>query len=415
MGMQPKKQKQQVSAQELSKKLTEAYLQDARTAHERGRYVAYATAVSPVELLVAHDIIPIYPENHAAACLTKRMGTELSLAMEKKGYTSHLCAYARSDLGYRITGKSARGGIPDPAFLLACNAQCFTLTKWFEVLSRRYQAPLFVFDTPQWIRDFGARQAIVTYCVSQLRELIAALEQLTGKRFNYDRLAEVMAFSRDASLLYRKFLDMAAYRPSPISIFDALIHMAIIVYLRGTPQCVDYYRTLCAEVQAKADQGIGAVADEQFRLYWENLPIWFKFRDHFNLLASYGANILTSLYVHAWCYDFDTAKDPLETLAENYCSVFSNRILDLEERAEMALDLFQRYLLDGSLMFVNRSCKAVSFAVYQLKEIIAEKTGTPALIFESDMGDQRFYSEAQIRTRIEAFLETLQRRRAEGG
>ena len=81
----------------------------------------------------------------------------------------------------------------------------------------------------------------------------------------------------------------------------------------------------------------------------------------------------------------------------------------------MALDLFQRYSLDGSLMFVNRSCKAVSFAVYQLKEIIAEKTGTPALIFEADMGDQRFYSETQIRTRIEAFLETLQRRRAEGG
>jgi bcr-type benzoyl-CoA reductase subunit B len=413
MGKQAVKQKKQLSTHELSRQLTEAYLQDARTAHERGRYVAYATAVSPVELLVAHDVIPIYPENHAAACLTKRMGTELSLAMEQKGYTSHLCAYARSDLGYRITGKSARGGIPDPAFLLACNAQCFTLTKWFEVLSRKYRVPLFVFDTPQWIRDAKARKAIIKYCVIQLRELIVALEQLTGKTFNYDRLAEVMAFSRDASLLYRKFLDMAVYRPSPISIFDALTQMAIIVYLRGTPQCVAYYQTLCAEVQAKADQGIGAVENEQFRLYWENLPIWFKFRDHFNLLKSYGATILTSLYVHAWCYEFDTKKDPLETLAENYCSVFSNRIL--EERAEMALDLFQRYALDGSLMFVNRSCKAVSFAVYQLKEIIAAKTGTPALIFESDMGDPRFYSETQIKTRIEAFLETLQRRKAERG
>jgi benzoyl-CoA reductase/2-hydroxyglutaryl-CoA dehydratase subunit BcrC/BadD/HgdB len=241
MGRQPRKQKKQLSVQELSKQLTEAYLQDARTAHERGKYVAYTTAISPVEILVAHDVIPIYPENHAAACLTKRMGTELSLAMERKGYTSHLCAYARSDLGYRITGKSARGGIPDPAFLLACNAQCFTLTKWFEVLSRKYQAPLFVFDTPQWIRDPGARKEIVKYCVSQLRELVVALEQLTGRRFNYDRLAEVIAYSRDASLLYRRFLDMAAYKPSPISIFDALIQMAIIVYLRGTPQCVDYY------------------------------------------------------------------------------------------------------------------------------------------------------------------------------
>jgi benzoyl-CoA reductase/2-hydroxyglutaryl-CoA dehydratase subunit BcrC/BadD/HgdB len=65
------------------------------------------------------------------------------------------------------------------------------------------------------------------------------------------------------------------------------------------------------------------------------------------------------------------------------------------------------------MMFVNRSCKAVSFAVYTLKDILTEKTGHPALIFESDMGDPRFYSETQIRTRIEAFLETLQRREAE--
>jgi len=412
MGAKTKETKEKQSAKELSKQLTDAYLGDARTAHEQGKYVAYTTAVSPVELFVAHDIIPVYPENHAAACLTKRMGTELSLATEQKGYTSHLCAYARSDLGYRITGKSAKGGIPDPDFLLACNAQCFTLTKWFEVLSRKYQAPLFVFDTPQWISDPGARREIVRYCVRQLRELIAALEGLTGKKYDYDRLAEVMAYSRDASFFYRKFLDMAAYKPSPISIFDALIHMAITVYLRGTPQCVDYYRTLCAEVQAKADQGIGAVENEEFRLYWENLPVWFKFRDHFNLLKSYGATILTSLYVHAWSYDFDTAKDPLVTLAENYVSVFSN--CTLEERAKMALDLFQRYSLNGSLMFVNRSCKAISFAVYTLKAILAEKTGTPALIFESDMGDPRFYSETQIRTRMEAFLETLQRNKAQG-
>jgi bcr-type benzoyl-CoA reductase subunit B len=405
------KEQPKMSVRDLSKKLTEEYLEDARTAHEHGKHVAYTTAVSPVELFVAHDIIPIYPENHAVACLTKRMGTELSKAMEKKGYTSHLCAYARCDLGYRITGESPTGGIPDPDFHLACNAQCFTLTKWFEVLSRSYKVPLFVFDTPQWIRDPGARKEILKYCVRQLRELITALEELTGKKYDYDRLGEVIAHSRDACLLYRKFLDMAAYKPSPISIFDALIHMAIIVYLRGTPQAVYYYQTLVDEVQEKADKGIGVVENEKFRLYWENLPVWFKFRDHFNLLKSYGANILTSLYVHDWCHEFDTSKDPLETLAENYVDAFSN--VTLEERAEMALDLFQRYSLNGSLMFINRSCKAVSFAVFELRNIITEKTGIPALIFESDMGDPRFYSETQIRTRIEAYLETLQRREAE--
>ena len=112
-------------------------MDEAFHAHELGKLVGYTTAISPVELFVAHDIIPIYPENHAVASLTARMGTELSMATENMGYTSHLCAYARSDLGYRKTGKSITGGIPDPDVLMACNAQCFTLTKWFQVLSRR--------------------------------------------------------------------------------------------------------------------------------------------------------------------------------------------------------------------------------------------------------------------------------------
>ncbi len=394
-------------AKEVMNKLTKAYYGEALGAREKGRFIAYTTAISPVELFYAHDIIPIYPENHAVMCLTGRMMPQLSLEIEKRGYTTHLCAYARSDLGYREVQESPIGGIPDPDFLLACNAQCFTLTKWFQVLSRRYGAPVFVFDTPQYIRKGEARKNIIKYGEHQLAELIEALEKLTGRKFDYDRLREVMGYSAEASKLYREFLDLASVIPSPISIFDALIHMAIIVYLRGTKEAVDYYRLLIEEIkEEKISKGIGVIPNERFRLYWENLPIWFKFRDHFEFLAAHDAVILTSLYAHAWSYDFDVS-NPMRTLAENYTSVFSN--IELEERAERAVELFRRYSLNGSIMFMNRSCKAVTFGVLDLRNLITRETGIPALVFESDMGDPRFYSEAQIRTRLEAYLETLDR------
>ncbi len=394
-------------AKELMKKLTQDYYGGAARAHQENRFIAYTTAVSPVELFVAHDVTPIYPENHAVMCITNRMTTRLSTAIENKGYTTHLCAYARSDLGYRELGESPIGGLPDPDFLLACNAQCFTLTKWFEVLSRRYTVPLFVFDTPQYIRNEKARQNIIRYVERQIHEFIAALENLTGKKFDHDRLREVLIDSRDACRLYKEFLDLAAHRPSPISIFDVLINMAIIVYLRGTRQAVDYYQTLLDEIRReKVAKGVGVIPNERFRLYWENLPVWFKFREHANLLASYGAVILTSLYAHVWSYDFDVS-DPIRTLAENYTAVFSN--VELEERAERALDLFHRYTLNGNIMFLNRSCKAVTFGEHELREILTQKTGIPALVFESDMGDPRFYSEVQVKTRLQAYFESLER------
>jgi bcr-type benzoyl-CoA reductase subunit B len=398
------------NSKEMSKKITKEYMDEAFHAHDFGKMVGYSTAISPVELFVAHDIIPIYPENHAVACLTSRMGVELSTATENLGYTSHLCAYARSDLGYRQTGKTATGGIPDPDLLLSCNAQCFTLTKWFQVLSRRGNIPMFVYDTPEYIRGKKAREEIVKYCVIQLKELIKWLEEVTKRKFDYDRLKEVMKYSAKSSLLYKEFLDMAQYKPSPISIFDALIGMAIAVYRRGTQECVDYYQALVDECQAKVDQGIGVLKNEKYRLYWENLPVWFKFSDHAKLLGSYGAVILTSLYVHAWSLEFDLDADPLETMAEQYVSRFSNSTI--EDRADMAMDLFKRYDMNGMIMFMNRSCKAVSFAVPSLKNALVKRTGLPALVFESDMGDPRFYSETQIRTRIEAYFETLDRLQA---
>jgi len=394
-------------AKEVMKRLTKDYYGGALRAHDEGKFVAYTTAVSPVELFYAHDIIPIYPENHAVMCLTGRMMPRLSLEIEKRGYTSHLCAYARSDLGYRALQESPIGGIPDPDFLLACNAQCFTLTKWFQVLSRRYGVPVFVFDTPQYIRKDEARKNIIQYVEHQLAEMIKALEELTGRKFDHDRLREVLGYSAEASKLYKEFLDLASIKPSPISIFDALIHMAITVYLRGTKEAVDYYRLLIEEIkEEKVSKGIGVIPNERFRLYWENLPIWFKFRDHFDFLAAHNAVILTSLYTHAWSYDFDVS-NPIRTLAENYTSVFSN--VELEERAERALTLFRQYSLNGNIMFLNRSCKAVTFGVFELKDMLTKETGIPALVFESDMGDPRFYSEVQIRTRLEAYLETLDR------
>ncbi|HEX2966497.1 MAG TPA: 2-hydroxyacyl-CoA dehydratase family protein [Syntrophorhabdaceae bacterium] len=396
-----------LTSKQLSKKITDEYLEEAFHAHEYGKLVGYSTAISPVEIFVAHDIIPVYPENHAVANLTAKKGAEMCSITESLGYTNHLCAYARSDLAYRHTGMTVTRGIPKPDILLACNAQCFTLTKWFQILSREGNVPLFVFDTPEYVMNPKTRQEIVQYCVIQMKELIGFLEKVTKRKFDYDRLKEVMKYSAASSILYKKFLDMAQYKPSPISIFDALIGMAIAVYRRGTQECVDYYQTLCDEIQAKVDQGIGVVKNEKYRLYWENLPVWFKFSDHAKLLGSYGAVILTSLYVHAWSLEFDLDKDPLVTLAENYVDRFSNSTI--EDRVSMALELFRKYSMNGMIMFMNRSCKAVSFAVPTLKDMLTKKTGIPALVFESDMGDQRFYAESQVRTRIEAYFETLDR------
>jgi benzoyl-CoA reductase/2-hydroxyglutaryl-CoA dehydratase subunit BcrC/BadD/HgdB len=51
----------------------------------------------------------------------------------------------------------------------------------------------------------------------------------------------------------------------------------------------------------------------------------------------------------------------------------------------------------------------VTFAEHELRDILTQRTGIPALVFESDMGDPRFYSEVQVKTRFQAYFESLEK------
>ena len=79
--------------------------------------------------------------------------------------------------------------------------------------------------------------------------------------------------------------------------------------------------------------------------------------------------------------------------------------------ADRILDLIKRFSADGLIIHSNRSCKPYSLGQYDIRRIILEKTGIPSLVLEADMTDARVYSDAQIKTRVEAFMETLQNRK----
>jgi benzoyl-CoA reductase/2-hydroxyglutaryl-CoA dehydratase subunit BcrC/BadD/HgdB len=58
-------------------------------------------------------------------------------------------------------------------------------------------------------------------------------------------------------------------------------------------------------------------------------------------------------------------------------------------------------------MHSNRSCKPYSLGQYDIQRIVQAKRGIPSLVIEADMTDARNFSESQIDTRIDAFMEIL--------
>ncbi|MFH1624806.1 MAG: 2-hydroxyacyl-CoA dehydratase family protein, partial [Pseudomonadota bacterium] len=297
------------------------YWVDAKMAHQNNKKIAYVNATFPVEVLYAMDVIPVYPENHSVAIEARKQSVELTQVAEAAGYPMGMCSYALCDIGSVLSGKSPIGGLPKPDFLVHCNAQCDHITKWFEVLSRHYDVPFFLLDGV-YLKDELDKDS-VDYFNVQLQDLMVFLEEQTGNPFDIDRLREVLAISQRTCDFWNAIMGSAANVPAPLTFFDQLIAMAPIVTQRGTKVAMEYYEKLKAEIDERVRNKIASIPGERFRLYWDNLPVWYKLRGLSEFLASYKACVVTALYTDTWGYNFD-ATDPLRTLAENYLPLYIN-------------------------------------------------------------------------------------------
>ncbi len=383
-------------AGERMKQIMGGYYMMGRQAEVNG----WVTSGAPVELLYAMDIYPVYPENHGALIGAAKQGPHFCEFAERRGFSRDLCSYARSDIGCVFAGTSPIGGLPEPTFLFACNNICNTVVKWYEVLSRIFKVPLFILDTPFVRKEL--KESYVQYVHGQLYEFIDFLEKITGRQLSDAKLRDTMRKSIEGVKAYEEVLHMAKHKPSPLTCFDAFINMAPIVCLRGTDYPVEFYAEMKRELEERVKRGEGAVDNEEIRLLWDNIPVWYRLRWFAEFFAERDACLVADTYTNAWTgFIMMDKSDIIWSMAETYTFIYLN--IGLEHMAEAINRLIDYYDVDGLVIHSNRSCKPYSFGQYELQKMI----DIPSVVIEADMVDSRAFSEAQIETRLEAFLEML--------
>jgi bcr-type benzoyl-CoA reductase subunit B len=401
----PEKKAPKIQAVSRMKEIMTNYYIDAKTAREQGKKVAWITSGGPVEPLIAMDVIPVYPENHGAMIGASKMGARLCEKAEEMGYSRDLCSYARADIADSVQKTGPIGGLPEPDMLVCCNNICGTVLKWYETAARYFNVPLFILDTPFVHTEFS--DAARKYVLSQIYEYIGFLETHCGTKMDYDRMEEVGRLSVEGTGLWQAVLDTCAHRPAPMTAFDAFFHLALIVTLRGTQTAVDYYRQLHDELNQRIANGVSMVPDEKYRLLWDNLPVWYKTRWLSEKFAAHDAALVADTYTSAWSGMLPDMNGQtfLEAMAETYTKVYINISIDM--MFDIVANMIEKYHVDGMVMHSNRSCKPYSLGQYDLRQMVMDRLGVPTLIIEADMVDERAFSESQIDTRIDAFMETL--------
>jgi benzoyl-CoA reductase subunit B len=379
------------------------------------------------ELVRIFGALPVLPEINALQSAMRGRTKDFIAAAERMGHSEDVCTYVKSDLGMLSLGNVGPTDdvLPPPDLLLLSYTGCFTFLKWFELLKERYRCPIVFLHVPYQ----GGGQITASmrrYVVDQLeRKVIPLLEEVTGVDYDEDRLREMLRLSARAEDDLVTVLQSARRRPSPIDAwFGGVYYIGpIFTAFRGTQDAVDYYRELREEVEERMRQGRGPVtpdgdlATERFRLVLEGPPNWTSFRQLWKMFSDEGAVAVASTYTKVGgVYDFGFRHDPsrpLESLAEYCMGCYTN--LSLPQRIDMIARYVQEYEADGFLVHSVKSCKSFSAGQLMILREVEARTGRPGGFLESDLVDPRYFSAANLKNRLESYLQMIaQRRTAQG-
>ncbi|OHB68851.1 MAG: 2-hydroxyglutaryl-CoA dehydratase [Planctomycetes bacterium RBG_13_63_9] len=384
------------------------YFAELGAGPEQGRKTAWCTSVGPAELLRALGFNVHFPENHGAMLGSTRMATDLIPLANARGFSPDICSYLTSDVGSYLKGESplqkmGMSGPPKADVLVFNTNQCRDVKDWFQFYSREWNVPCVGVHTPRAIGELD--DSIVADVAKQIERLVDPLEEVAGQKLDMDRLREVIDLSRQCTELWKAVLETAANAPSPLTFFDGTIQMGPAVVLRGHGDAVDYYRVLLAELQQRIVDGVAAVEGEQYRIYWEGMPIWGKLRNLSTQLLELGACVVASTYCNSWIFDALDPANPFESMARAYGSIFICRSDDFKEK--YIEEMVGRFQVDGILFHDAKTCPNNSNSRYEMPQRLQKRLGKPYLIVHGDLNDLRLYSEEQTRTNIEAFVEQL--------
>jgi benzoyl-CoA reductase/2-hydroxyglutaryl-CoA dehydratase subunit BcrC/BadD/HgdB len=364
-----------------------------------------------VEILIAMGFSVYFPENCGALIGAKKLSPKFITAANTLGYSPEICSYLTSDIGSYLLKESplekAYGipGPPQPAVLVYNTNQCREIQDWFSFYSEEYQVPSLGIHSPWRLKEITRED--IAYTQAQLKNLVADLEGITQQKFDLDGFKEVIKLSAEGSRQWSEFLGSAKNQPSPITFFDACIHMAPIVLMRGQKESVEYYQMLNEEVSKRVTHGTGAVENELCRFYWEGMPIWGRLRFLSELFAQESSAVVASTYCNSWNFCELNPAQPFESMARSYLEIFINRDERIKEK--MLVAAAREYSVDAVIFHDAKTCPHNTNSRFGMPERIKEKYGIPTVVIFGDLNDTRCFSDEQTITLVQAFMENFKK------
>lgn len=348
----------------------------------------------PCELLHTMGISTQFVEG--LACYINGAGAEryfLDYA-ENLGIPKSYCSYHKTLLGGAFSGV-----IPKPNFVinttLACDANILT----FRSLADYWDVPHFVLDVPNEYNE-----ETIAYVELQLKEAVKFMEKTLGKKFDMDKLRDVLETENRSIEMYNDFVDKLATKYMPNTLTSEMYKLFFTHILLGTDKAEKYFKLLQKDINEAEDIDFNDSKNNKIRVLWvHTIPFWQdSIRDIFDNSDKYQ---LLSVDLNLDHLDTLDIEKPFNSLAKK---LLSNPMRgDVNNRANHILKMAKKLNADGVVYFNHWGCKNTLGGANLTKDLL-EEHGIPTITLDGDGCDRNNVNDGQMLTRLQAFLEILE-------
>jgi benzoyl-CoA reductase/2-hydroxyglutaryl-CoA dehydratase subunit BcrC/BadD/HgdB len=355
--------------------------------------VVWFNGLFPPELVWGLGVIPFYPEIVSAMAASVGLSPSSLARASDAHYPLDICTFHRNAAGLALEGL-----FPDAEAYVSTSNVCDIAAQM--IASQAFQAgrEFFLVDVPP-----SYDEESITHVERQLEELVQRLADLTGIAFDEERLRGAIRFSNEARQFYQQVRSLRRAEPAPLRGSSQLNQLALIATAFGTPDAVEYYRALRDHTGDLVERGATEQQNQRYRLYWMHLKPYFPTDLMSWLEDELGVVIVFEEASNVWWEPMDETR-PLRAIAHRILSVYYNG--PIERRLETTLRCVEEFRAQGVVQFHHWGCRQSTGALRVLRDAL-RKEGIPFLQMDGDCIDETNLQMGPLRTRVQGFLEIL--------
>ena len=360
---------------------------------EGKKIIGYPCMYVPLEIITALDLAPYRTYGDIREPVTEA----------DRALPTAFCPIMRTCLDCALKAKD--DFLDGMVAIHSCDPQDKTTRIWESYVRYPY---FHLIDMPGTLRTES-----LEYFKGQLNDFKKTLESFAGKELSSDKLKAAIELHNRQRALVRELYKLTKPDPPLISGTEML---QVIKALMSLPAAEG--NELLGQVISEVKERTGGPEKKPARLL-----IWSSTVDDVNLMQLFeaGANVVMDEScggIRAYRADVKLTDDPLDGLTHYYLeeitcartfreAVFGEAkkdyIADLDSRFGYLKGLISDWNVSGGILFLVRYCDPFAFEMPDLKDYF-DHLGIPSTYIEYDYTQG---SLAPLRTRVEAFLETI--------